>query len=230
MKESLKKYETFISISLIVIYIILNSFCIQNFGLTSYKSIIINLLLSLIIVVFIIKHKLTKYYGLCIFPSPKKYLYFIPLLILVSVNLWNGININYTIIEICFYVINMLIIGFLEEIIFRGFLFKMMEKDNLKGAIIISSFTFGIGHIINLLNGAELFSTLIQICYAISIGYLFVIIFVKSGSLWPSIICHSLVNALSTFNTEGIITTYISPIVLIIIPILYSIYIVKNIK
>ena len=31
----------------------------------------------------------------------------------------------------------MLNIGFLEEILFRGFLFKMMEKDNVRSAIIV---------------------------------------------------------------------------------------------
>lgn len=36
----------------------------------------------------------------------------------------------------------------------------MMEKNNVKSAIIVSSITFGIGHIVNLLNGADLIPTL----------------------------------------------------------------------
>ena len=64
----------------------------------------------------------------------------------------------------------MINIGFLEEIIFRGFLFKMLEKDNVKTAIIVSSITFGMGHIVNLLNGADLVPTLLQVCYALAIG------------------------------------------------------------
>lgn len=96
-------------------------------------------------------------------------MYFIPLFLIVSVNLWNGININNTHIEIIFHILTMLNVGFIEEIIFRGFLFKMIEKDNVKSAIIVSSITFGIGHIVNLLNGADFVPTLIQICYAIYI-------------------------------------------------------------
>jgi len=126
--------------------------------------------------------------------------------------------------------LTMINVGFIEEIIFRGFLFKMMEKDNVKSAIIISAITFGIGHIVNLLNGAELIPTLIQICYAISIGYLFVIIFYKSKSLIPCIITHCLVNSLSIFNIENIISSYVAPTFLIIVPIVYAIYINKNIK
>jgi membrane protease YdiL (CAAX protease family) len=124
----------------------------------------------------------------------------------------------------------MLLIGFLEEIIFRGFLFKMMEKDNLKIAILVTSLTFGFGHIINLLNGSELVKTLIQICYAISIGYLFVLIFYRSKSLIPCIITHSLVNALSIFNGDSTELLYISSAFLIVMPIIYSIYINKKIN
>jgi membrane protease YdiL (CAAX protease family) len=123
----------------------------------------------------------------------------------------------------------MINIGFIEELIFRGFLFKMMAKSNVKSAIIVSALTFGMGHIINLLNGADLIPTLIQICYATSIGYLFVIIFHKTKSLIPCIITHCLVNSLSVFNIENNLSLYIAPMVLTIIPLAYAIYINKKI-
>lgn len=106
----------------------------------------------------------------------------------------------------------------------------MMAKDNIKSAIIVSALTFGIGHIVNLFNGAELIPTLVQICYSISIGYLFVIIFYKSKSLIPCIITHSLINSLSIFNVENTLSLYIAPIILITISLLYAIYIDKKVK
>ena len=124
----------------------------------------------------------------------------------------------------------MLNVGFIEEIIFRGFLFKMMEKDNVKIAIIVSSITFGIGHIVNLLNGADFIPTVMQIFYAIAIGYLFVTIFHKSKSLVPCIITHSLINSFSIFNVENKLSMYVAPIFLIIVPFIYAIYINKTIK
>lgn len=123
----------------------------------------------------------------------------------------------------------MINVGFIEEIIFRGFLFKIIEKDNLNKAIIISSLTFGIGHIVNLLNGASLIPTLFQICYAISLGYLFVTIFIKSKSLLPCIITHSLINSLAIFNVQSEISTYLIPIILIIISLSYSFYIKRSV-
>ena len=59
-------------------------------------------------------------------------------------------------------------------------------------------------------------------------GFLFVIIFNKSKSLWPCIIAHSLTNALSIFNINNIVTLYIVPILIILISVSYSIYIIKN--
>jgi len=230
MKEYFEKHETLISILLIVIYLITNSYCMQNFGITDYRATILNFALSIAIIVFIIKNKLGEYFGLTKFPKSKEFLYFIPLLLMISVNLWNGININNSTIEIVYYMLTMICVGFLEEIIFRGFLFKMMSKDNVKSAIIVTSFTFGIGHIVNLLNGADLIPTLIQICYAISGGYLFVIIFLKGKSLWPCIITHSAVNALSIFNIDNVLSMYIEPVFLIVVSISYAMYLRKNIN
>ena len=230
MEKIFEKYEFLICMLLIIIYIILNSFCLQNFGITDYKTTIINTIFSLILITLIISIKKVKFYGLTKVADSKKYLYFLPLIFIISVNIWNGININNTPKEIVFHILTMINIGFIEEIIFRGFLFKMMEKSNLKSAIIVSSVTFGIGHIVNLLNGAELISTLMQICYAISIGFLFVIIYYKSKSLLPCIITHCLVNSLSIFNIENTLSTYIAPVFLTIVPIIYVIYIQKNIK
>ena len=230
MKKFLEKNELFLSLFLIILYVVINSYCMQNFGLYSYKSSIINTVFSIFLIILMIILKRTSYYGITKVKNLKKYLYFIPLLLIISVNLWNGINISNKTNEIVFYIITMLNIGFIEEIIFRGFLFKMMAKDNVKSAIIVSSITFGIGHIINLFNGADVILTLFQVVYAISIGFLFVIIFYKSKSLIPCIITHSLVNALSVFNIDNTLSMYIAPIFLTIVPIVYAIYIKNNVK
>ena len=229
MKELFEKYEMFFCMILIVIYILVNSYCVQNFGVMDYRSSIINTIISIILILLIVKLKRVSYYGLTKVARKKEFLYFIPLVLISSVNLWNGVNINNSISEILFHILTMINVGFIEEIIFRGFLFKMMEKDNVKSAIIVSSITFGIGHIVNLLNGADLVPTLLQICYAISIGYLFVIIFYKSKSLVPCIITHCLVNSLSIFSVENSTYLYISSLFLIIVPVAYAIYINKKI-
>ena len=192
MKQIFEKNETLFCILLILLYVIINSYCMQNFGLTDYRSAIINTIFSIFLIVLMIILKRTKYYGLTKVRNSKKYLFFIPLILIATVNLWNGININNRTNEIIFYI--------------------LMEKDNIKSAIIVGALTFGIGHIINLFNGADIIPTLMQVCYATAIGYLFVIIFYKSKSLIPCIITHSVTNSLAIFNVENTILTYIVPI------------------
>ena len=230
MKKIFEKHETLICIGLIVLYVVINSYCMQNFGLTDYRSTIINTIFSVALISLVVSVNRVEYYGLTKVTDWKKYLYFIPLMLIVSVNLWNGININHTASEIIFYILAMFNIGFLEEVIFRGFLFKMMAKDNVKTAIIVSSITFGMGHIVNLLNGADFLPTLMQVGYAICLGYLFVIIFYKSKSLIPCIIAHAVNNALSIFNVENELSLYIIPVLLMVVPLVYAVYLNKTIR
>lgn len=228
MEKVFKKHETLFTIGLIVIYVVVNSYLMQNYGHTSIQSVIVNTIMSIIIIFLIIAIKRVKFYGLTKAERTKQLLYFIPLIIISLFGLRNGININNSTNEIIFHILTMINIGFLEEIIFRGFLFKMMEKDNAKRAIIVSSITFGIGHIVNLLNGADLIPTLLQVCYAIAIGYMLVMVFYKSNSIIPCIIFHSVFNSLSIFNTGN--SNILSSIILIVISLTYAIYINKYIR
>ncbi len=228
IKRLFEKHETLMCIVLIALYVIINSFCVQSFGVEDYRSTLINTAFSAALIIFAIALKRVKYYGLTKAENPKAFLYFVPLAAIVSVNLWTGVNINNTPKEIVFHILTMLNIGFIEEIIFRGFLFRMMAKDSEKAAVAVSSLTFGIGHIINLFNGAELVPTLLQICYATAIGYLFVVIFVKSKSIVPCIVAHSLNNALSIFSEENTVSMYIAPAFLVVVPLMYAVYIKRN--
>ena len=131
-----------------------------------------------------------------------------PLAILALGNLWNGAAVNYSPAETACRIACMLCVGFLEEMIFRGFLFKAIARDNIKTAVIISSVTFGIGHIINLFNGSgmNLVNNLCQIVFAVVVGFLLVTIFYRGGSLIPCILVHSAINTLGTFANDAGLT------------------------
>ncbi len=70
-------------------------------------------------------------------------------------------------------------VDFLEEVIFWGLLIRTIEKDILNTAIIVSSLTFGVGHIVNLFNGSgrDLVSSITQIVFAVLVGFVLVKIF-----------------------------------------------------
>ncbi len=233
MKKLYNKNEVTFSIVWIILYVVLLSIAdsvSESLGTAKLITAPLCILMTAFLFFWLKKNNLMEKYGLCKFEgSMKKYLFFFPLVILCSTNLWNGVTMNLSLLETVFYIVSMLCVGFLEELIFRGFLFRAMCKDDVKSAIIVSSITFGIGHIVNLLNGAELLSTLLQVCYAVAIGFLFTIIVYYGKSLIPCILCHGIVNSLSVFAVEsdnllGIITA----IVIIVVSLTYTLWIIKT--
>ena len=232
MKKLYNKNEVTFSIIWIVLYVVLLSVADSisaSLGTAKLITAPLCILMTAFLFFWVKKNNFMEKYGLCKFGgSIKKYLFFLPLMILCSTNLWNGVTMNLSLLETILYIISMLCVGFLEELIFRGFLFRAMCKDNVKSAIIVSSITFGIGHIVNLLNGAELLSTLLQICYAIAMGFLFTILFYYGKSLIPCIISHSVINSLSVFGVEsGKTLDIITAIVLIVVSLTYALWIIK---
>lgn len=190
------------------------------------------LAISLLLIFWLRRHGLFEKYGLC---RPKadsrRLLYYLPLLIVVSCNTWFGFTLNLSVFESILYVLTMLCVGFIEELIFRGFLFKALCRDGIKTAVIISSLTFGMGHIVNLFNGSgmEFLPNLCQLCYAAAAGFMFVMLFIRSGSLLPCIAAHSALNALSAFAVEpGKTAQIISAAMLCLVSLAYTFFLAKQ--
>ncbi|WP_418745863.1 CPBP family intramembrane glutamic endopeptidase [Frisingicoccus sp.] len=170
------------------------------------------------------KYGLVKWHG-----SAGDYLFFIPMLILMTGNLWGGIKLSYEGMAQVFAVISMLLIGFIEEMIFRGLLFRsLLNRDPVPVAVSISAVTFGIGHIVNLLAGQGGMETVVQVFFAVAWGYLFTFVFYKSGSLWMCIIVHGLVDVFSKFAAFNNQSENIYVVSTIIISILYCIYLSRK--
>ena len=212
MKKLYEKNELSFAIAWIVIYCVLQSLANplnKAIGVAYAASAAFCVLQTVVLFAFIRKNNLQKRYGLCKSPVPaRRFLYYVPLLILASGNLWNGFALNYSPAETACRIMCMLCVGFLEEVIFRGLLFKAVAKDNIKSAIVISSVTFGIGHIINLFNGSgmDIINNLCQIIFAIAVGFLLVTIFYRGGSLLPCILVHAAINTLGTFANDANLT------------------------
>lgn len=161
------------------------------------------LLLATAATIWICKNNMAEKFGLCRFKGNlKQYLWFLPLILMSCTNLSNGLGLNAPLVLSLLMAVNMAAGGYVEEIIFRGFLFRGMAKDNLKSAIIVSAVTFGAGHIVNLANTADTLGVLLQVCYAVVIGFLYTVIVYKGGSLWPCIASHMFVNGSSVFSRE----------------------------
>ena len=231
MKKLYEKSELTFAIIWIAVYCVLQSLANplnERIGIEYAASAVFCILQAVVLFAFIRKNNLQKRYGLCKSPVPAwRFFYYVPLLILASGNLWNGVAVNYSTAGTVCRIACMLCVGFLEEVIFRGLLFAAIARDNVRSAIVISSVTFGIGHIINLFNGSgmNLVNNLCQIVFAIAIGFLLVTIFYRGGSLLPCIVVHSAINVLSTFanNANAVVKRDIIQIlVMILITVAYN--------
>lgn len=139
MKKLYEKNELTFAIVWIVVYCVLQSLAnpLNNaIGVAYAASAAFCVLQTVVLFTFIRKNNLLKRYGLCKSPVPaRRFLYYVPLVILASGNLWNGFALNYSPAETACRIVCMLCVGFLEEVIFRGLLFKAIAKDNIKSAI-----------------------------------------------------------------------------------------------
>lgn len=231
MNKLYLKNELSFTIVWIVVYCVLQSLANplnKMIGIEYAASAIFCIFQVIVLLIFIQKNNHYEKYGLCKpIVSAQYFLYYVPLFILASSNLWNGIAIHYSPAETISRIVCMLCVGFLEEVIFRGFLFVAIKNDNIKSAMILSSVTFGIGHIINLFNGSgmNLVSNLCQIVFAILVGFMLGTIFYRGGSLIPCILFHSAINTFGTFANDMNLSTEIQLLhlfILIAITVTYT--------
>jgi len=208
MKQWMEKHELAFALIGIGVYVVGTSLAdnlSETMGMPKLLTAVFHGILTAILLGMIVRAGKCSRYGLRGTPYPaKQFLYYLPLVVIGSCNLWFGVGMRLNLMGTVCYVVSMLCVGFLEEVIFRGLLFCAMKKDSIRSAMVVSSVTFGIGHIVNLFNGSgvDLLSNLCQVGYAIAFGFLFVILFYRGRSLLPCILTHSVINSLSVFSKE----------------------------
>ncbi len=213
MKKLYEKNEVSFALVWIGLYVVVMNIAMQfcdGFDDLANKTVsqmlvpvICIMVLAVFATVWILRNGMAETYGFRGFRGTlRDFFWFIPLILMSCINLKNGLGLKAPLAVSLLMMANTAIAGYVEEIIFRGFLFRAMEKDNLRRAIIVSAVTFGAGHIVNLLNTSDILGVLLQVCYAVVIGFLYTVIVYKGGSLWPCIASHMFVNGTSVFARE----------------------------
>ena len=202
----------------IVAYCVLLAPIRGRFGDGSLQMLLALSAFSMALVLFVSANRLQGELGLDRWlQNGKGLLWLLPLWVLATGNVWDGFALRYTGIDLVMAVLSFLLIGFAEEMIFRGFLFNgMLRTGKALPAIIVSAVTFGMGHIVNLLTGQATFDTLLQVVFAIAWGFLLTFAYYKGGSLLPCILIHGVIDALSVFGRDTVLgdTVYIVATVL----------------
>ena len=223
-----KDNEIRFAVFCIMLYCALN-IPVEGGGEDSFRMLLIHILEAVLIIIFVSTNYLEHRYGLDRWPADtKEYLYFIPVWILSTGNTWDGFALAYDMPGEIYAVLSMILIGFVEEMLFRGFLFKaMVPKTGLKKAVVVSALTFGIGHIVNLFAGQAALLTILQVVFAIGWGFMLTLIYLKCGSIWPCVAAHSLVDVMSVIGKDTEKGDWIYIIVTIVTAAAYCLYLSK---
>ena len=229
MKKLYEQKEVLFAVLWIVAYCVVMAPIKGQFGYGSVWWLLAMIVFAAGAFFFVKVNHLEEKYGLIGFPKDmKRYLFFIPMFILATGNLWDGFAPSYKGIELVIATLSMILVGFVEEMIFRGFLFRaMLGNGKTVPAIIVAAVTFGIGHIVNLFAGQASFETMMQVIFAVSWGFILTLVFYKSGSLIPCIIAHAVIDVFSLYGADSEVTDWIYIGVTIVVAFIYCIYLAR---
>jgi len=202
-------------------------------GISNSATSAILIAFSVILLLYVTKNRWTSFYGLR-WPDKadlRKTWFYIPLAIIAILQYSKGFKSDLNFRDIAIIVALMIGVGFIEELLFRGFLFQgILKKGKLINAIIISGITFGIGHIINLLRGYSLADQGLQIVIAIALGITLALLVAVTDSILPGVLFHALLNISGNLTNSNLTIEFYVVILSIVLCIVYSLYLKKWVK
>lgn len=180
-------------------------------------------LLSIALLIYLRRTGLVAFYGL---RRPQRgamgfALYLVPLFAIAFLQYAKGLIPDLDAMTVLFACLLVAGVAFIEELLFRGFLFQaLLEKSNLNRAILISGVTFGIGHIVNLARGYSVSDQLIQIVAAVAIGIALAYCVALTGSIVPGVVFHALFNLSGTLTNHAVVwdTYIVGGIIVVLVP------------
>lgn len=165
------------------------------------------LILALFCLFFLYRTGLSDQIGLTTAPIEKTttMLYYLPLFLVTVLSLLYGLRTDLSSVDYLALLVMYSSVGFMEEVIFRGLMFDALsQKWNHITVIFFISFTFAVGHVINVFAvGMPIFETFLQIINAFVVGFLFMIVMVSSRNLKACILAHILYNFLASISNVG---------------------------
>ncbi|AKG37166.1 CPBP family intramembrane glutamic endopeptidase [Paenibacillus durus] len=105
--------------------------------------------------------------------------------------------------ELLFYLFFTLLVGFVEESIYRGMILNILLPKGVKAAVITSSLLFSITHVLNALSGQSAIQTVLQIVYALLIGGALALLMVRNRNILPLILFHFLHNLIQFVSNDN---------------------------
>ncbi len=97
--------------------------------------------------------------------------------------------------------------GFMEEAVFRGLVLRTFLPGGLVRAAFLSALLFALAHLLNLLMGANLNATLLQVALTFLAGVCFSAPLAITRNIWPLVVLHGFGNFMGYLNAGGFLNT-----------------------
>lgn len=198
-----------------------------------YITGILLILLSAVLFAYLRKNQRLTYYGLrkVSAQDARRALFYIPLIVLAFIQLFVGVS-RTAVANVTVTCLLMAGTGFIEEMLFRGFLYQgIRRRRGVVPAILISGITFGLGHVVNLLRGYTLAEQAEQIATAVVIGIVLAMLVAISRSIVPGILFHIIFNITGTIaapdNVFGHFQTLYLLLAILVISALYAVSLIR---
>jgi uncharacterized protein len=106
------------------------------------------------------------------------------------------------------------LVAFNEELFFRGIVLHALGPLGLRRAVLGSAVLFGASHLVNLIAGANVPFTAMQVAATTAGGVALAAIRIRTGSLWPVLVAHVAIDvvAISTLTGDALTSPLLLPV------------------
>lgn len=195
-------YVTILEVTVILVYLLagtlayfLNLSNIALYGLANFT-------LTLIVIIILTSNKLWPPIGFRAPKHRKDLLFFLVPLLPMLVNFIPGVEFKDPVYVSEVLAIT-LMVGFVEEVIFRGLMLNALKARGIWRAAITTALLFGLTHALNALTGKNLLDNFLQIGYATAIGFAFGALVLKKEILWPLVLIHTFTDFVNFIQKPG---------------------------
>ncbi|KOO51970.1 CPBP family intramembrane glutamic endopeptidase [Viridibacillus arvi] len=187
--------------------------------------------LAIILFLYIsFKKKWRQYFFMKVQFNKESLLLYVPLILVLCIILFstNGLNFESVPNLIAMFLMQLLIVAFIEETVFRGMMLRILSAKGTFTAVWISSILFGVTHSLQLLGGQSVEDTIIQILYALVVGLVLALLVMDGQSIIITMLFHGFNNFFNFMgNVESSIT---SAYIIFFVLLVYSIFLWKRVK
>lgn len=157
---------------------------------------------ALVLIIYFTWKRKWTYFGFKRELTRTNWIPYLPLLVILIVLCLQGFS-SQPLKTIIFYVGFAILVGFVEESIYRGIMIKILLPLGILPAILTSSTLFSVTHMLNLLSGQSMGQTGLQLVYSLLIGIVLAQLFIRTGNIYPLILFHSLHNLIQFLGSGG---------------------------